>query len=295
MQQRHLADRCERTHFTDFGRHVLHLPVHHHRLLPGRADLEARRQQLHLPALYVVVLDDHSVNVHVSEGPLPRLLSVGRHAACDVLLHQRHASLRHAVLAADDDGVSLIDLASSYGISGTTSAEQRSWACMRTGDAVIAAQVVPAHRYCSAPEPTAWRAAPQTTPLRCAPREAKRLRRELASIRLDDLQTALLLGRDGRNDLVIADENVSRVHAVVLPLRLGGRRRAVVIDAGSTNGTEVFMTSAAGVTTVALGPALRGNVVEAGDMIELSTSCRVRVRGMLNDGQAEQLDLWGKA
>jgi hypothetical protein len=198
------------------------------------------------------------------------------------------------VIAADDDGVSLVDLASSCGISGTTSAHQGTWACMRTGDAVIAAQVVPAYRYCSAPEPDVWCTVTNASPERTAPREAKRLRGEAPSISLDELQTALLLGRDGRNDLTILDENVSRVHAVVLPLRLGGVRRAVVIDAGSTNGTEVLTTNAAGVTTVALGPALRGHVVEAGDIIELSTSCRVRVRGMLG-GQGKQLDLWGKA
>jgi hypothetical protein len=294
MQQRHLVDRSERTRLADAGLRELRLPIHHHRLLPGRTELEARRRQRHLPALYVFVLDDRGVTVHVSEGPLPRLLSVGRHAACDVLLHQRHASLRHAVIAADDDGVSLVDLASSCGISGTTSAHQGTWACMRTGDAVIAAQVVPAYRYCSAPEPDVWCTVTNASPERTAPREAKRLRGEAPSISLDELQTALLLGRDGRNDLTILDENVSRVHAVVLPLRLGGVRRAVVIDAGSTNGTEVLTTNAAGVTTVALGPALRGHVVEAGDIIELSTSCRVRVRGMLG-GQGKQLDLWGKA
>jgi hypothetical protein len=64
----------------------------------------------------------------------------------------------------------------------------------------------------------------------------------------DGLSRGVLLGRAARCDVVLSDDGVSRVHAVLL--RFGGA--ALIIDAGSTNGTWC------GETEVAIAPLTDG-------------------------------------
>lgn len=272
-------------------------------------------------ALAVVVVDEDGVRVRVVEGPLPCLLAVGRHPACDLHLRQADASMRHAVVVADDDGVHIVDLSSSFGLAGRSAAPAGRWATVRAGDSVIAAATLrPGERVGDVDDLRAlWgqrdtRARPPAAaatelrmrvlghadiaaalPAPVAPialagpaqrvRPPRVIRADGGSVSIADLDAPVLIGRDDRCGLRIDNGqlNISRVHAALLPLKIDGVRRAVVVDVGSTNGTEVLRGRPGGIHEVALGPLGRGQVVDSGDLVELAGDVRLRIVGRCGD------------
>ena len=126
--------------------------------------------------------------------------------------------------------------------------------------------------------------------------------RDAGVLDLGHLRRPVLLGRYARNDIVIDDLAVSRVHAAILPMRCSGLLQAVVIDVGSTNGTAVGrrtvgqravgQRSAIGrrdprdMKLLPLGPVVRGQRVAEGDMIILSHDLAIRVTGQVPVGRA---------
>jgi hypothetical protein len=105
------------------------------------------------------------------------------------------------------------------------------------------------------------------------------------TVPLAGMRLRVLVGREGRNDVVMTDMTVSRVHAAIIPVCWLGRRQAIVVDAGSTNGTSVFFVQAQRqrISEVALGPAHRFHVVHDGDLIGLGCSIRLRVVDDIDD------------
>lgn len=284
---------------------------------PGPAAVDALIRQLDHhrgdgPALAVAVLDAAGVRVRVVDGAGPRLLAVGRHTACDVRLRQQDASLRHAVVVADDDGVRVLDLSSLCGLQGRSSAAPGRWALVRAGDSVVAAVALTAsdargdvddlrilcrlleapvgldagglpgcHLSLQAREPKSPVASPSSS---LSSPSSRRGGDDV--ICLDDVVAPLLLGRSERCQVRIADNGVSRLHAALVPVRCGATKRAMLVDVGSTNGTSLLQVRGGAIHERALGPAGRGQLVAAGDMVELAGRLRLRVRGAVVDDVA---------
>lgn len=252
------------------------------------------------------------VRVRLAHGTGPLVLTVGRHGACDLALEQADASLRHVAVVADDDGVLVVDLGASFGVGDRRCAVGDAVA-VRCGDSVVVACVVDGGSFADSLQ--AITAAVATVdgplpPLRLVTR-ADVARAHLPTLprlpplpllplpssssspqpgpgkrlMLAGLQRRLLVGRLPRNDVVIEDQGVSRVHAVVVPVRSQGRRQAVVVDAGSTNGTTVLGVhpSLRRVCEVSLGPVQRGHVIDDGDLVGLCDGVRLRVVGSIDD------------
>jgi len=289
---------------------------------PGPAAVDTLIRQLDHrrgdgPALAVAVLDAAGVRVRVVDGAGPRLLAVGRHAACDVRLRQDDASLRHAVVVADDDGVRVLDLSSLCGLQGRSAAAPGRWALVRAGDSVVAAVALAASdargdvddlrilcRLLEAPLALGGRGLPgchlslrarelegpvaspsSSSSSSSSPPSAPR-RGGDDVICLDDVLAPLLLGRSERCQVRIDDDGVSRLHAALVPVRCGATRRAMLVDVGSTNGTSLLQVRGGAIHERALGPAGRGQLVAAGDMVELAGRVRLRVRGAVVDDVA---------
>jgi pSer/pThr/pTyr-binding forkhead associated (FHA) protein len=277
-------------------------------------------RQIEGPTLALALLDAAGVQLRLWTGAGPQVLSVGRHAACDLRLAHADASLRHAIVIADDDGVRVIDLSSLCGLSGRPAAPAGRWAVVRAGDGVVAAAVVTAadptgdvdelRRLCRLPTtPALARVLHGLHPSRSAttlvsplpssssppstlPGPGPRPRRAGAYpvVRLDDVtgpradagpvQTEpLLLGRSTRCHLQVDDIYVSRLHAALVPVRCGAQRQAMVVDVGSTNGTTLLSVVDGAVHERPLGPAGRGHIVRAGDMVDLGERVRIRIVG----------------
>jgi hypothetical protein len=220
--------------------------------------------------------------------------------------------MRHAVVVGDDDGVRILDLSSSFGLGGRGAADVGRWALARAGDSVIFAAALAAddaagdvdelRRLCAGLDgrlrldqhvgPPSWTALRPRLPLQVpvllsAP--ARRRHRPVVeaggSVSLARVGRApVLLGRDERCDVRVVDDGVSRVHAALVPVRVDGARRVMVVDVGSTNGTTVLHIRDGAIHEVALGPAGRGQLVRAGDMVELAGE-RVRLVGAVDDGE----------
>lgn len=278
------------------------------------------------PALVVAVMDHGGCRLRVLEGPLPQVIVLGRHAASDLSLGQSDASLRHLVVYGDDDGVQVLDLASSFGLHGVCFATSGGFAAVRAGDSVVVAGLVSGAVETDVealvgtvlslsipkPRPTvgnevASRTQHATFPVEVWPRPACRAPRldgwspplnpiiGRGSISLNGLQSRVLIGRGSRNDVVVEGDGVSRVHAAVVPMRLDGTLRAVLIDAASTNGTEVITRARhrAGVCEIALGPVVRAHVIESGDIIALGSDAKLQVVGCLDAPcMGEQMRFW---
>jgi hypothetical protein len=250
------------------------------------------------------------VRVRLAHGAGPLVLSVGRHGACDLALEQADASLRHVAVVADDDGVLVVDLGASFGVGDRRCAVGDAVA-IRCGDSIVVACVVDGGSFGDAARAIAAAVATvdgPVPPLRLVTRaDVARAHLEPLqrlpplpllplpssspqpgpgrTLRLTGLQRRLLVGRLPRNDVVIEDQGVSRVHAVVVPVRSQGRRQAVIVDAGSTNGTTVLgiHPSLRRVCEVSLGPVQRGHVIDDGDLVCLCDGVRLRVVGSIDD------------
>lgn len=277
---------------------------------PRLAELNAMMRELSErrmdgPALAVAVVDVTGVRVRVIPGAGPHLLAAGRHPACDLRLLQDDASLRHAVVVADDDGVRLLDLSSSFGLRGRAVAGHGRWAVVRAGDSLIAAVVLAADdatgdvddlrtllRLLDAPAALAsdpGRACHLSLPAQelstvLPPPPPPRRRRRSGDhpvLHLDDVTAPLLVGRSERCAVHIDDDGVSRVHAALVPVRHSGQPWVMVVDTGSTNGTALLRVRGGAIHEVPLGPVGRGQRVGAGDMVVLAGRIRIRVVGAL--------------
>jgi hypothetical protein len=312
----------------------------------------AKRSSLTRPALAVAVVDADGVRVHVTEGSWPTMVTVGRHTACDLFMRQADASLRHTVVFADADGVTMVDLGSSFGVTGTRQAKLGVCAAVRAADSVIVAIAVVAGeafdeaaiaagidavcdvnrqaplrmRVIHPEDLVALPRVPQAPHQAHVPRtqrllsvvqerlrggggDAKAAGRSDAwraprlplidggVLRLDGMAQPVMIGRYPRNDVVVEDTGVSRVHAVIIPMRFGGEKRAVIVDVGSTNGTEVITARGPArrgrICEIALGPVGRGHVIADGDMVVLSGGMKFRVVGDVEGALCDrQLSLW---
>jgi pSer/pThr/pTyr-binding forkhead associated (FHA) protein len=249
------------------------------------------------PALAVGVIDASGVRVRVIEGAGPAVVSVGRHPACDLPLRHGDASMRHAVVVRDDRGVRILDMASSFGLTGRAEAPEGTWTFVRAGDSLIAASALRAGTHVGAidelglvsegPEaqefPQSLMPPPRQTPLRnlldvlaSPPQPFMKKAKPPASVQtnniisLERLEGTVLMGRDARCQVRFTSDRVSRLHAALLAVRVGGVRRAMVVDLGSTNGTSVLQVRSGAIHEAALGPAGRGQLVAAGDMVDLA-------------------------
>jgi pSer/pThr/pTyr-binding forkhead associated (FHA) protein len=257
------------------------------------------------PTLALALLDAAGVWLRLWAGSGPQVLSVGRHAACDLHLAHDDASLRHAIVVADDDGVRVLDLSSLCGLSGRAEAPPGRWAVVRAGDSVVVAAVVTAadptgdvdelRRLCRLFEaravaargpdgihlslPALVLASPLSSPPRPRPRRAG----AHPVVRLDEVTGPLLLGRSERCHLQVDDHGVSRLHAALVPVRSGARRQAMLVDVGSTNGTTLWSIVDGAIHERPLGPVGRGHIVRAGDMVALGERVRVRIVGDVRD------------
>ena len=262
-------------------------------------------------AVAIAVMDGDGVRGRVVTGPLPGVLAIGRHPACDLHLRQADASMRHALVVADDDGVRIVDLSSSFGLAGRAVAKAGIWATVRAGDSVIAAALlrpgeplgdVSALHAVWRPDLPRGVARPRTNRMRVldiddvaailpAPSPVARtpqvIRGDRGSITVTEIDAPVLIGRDTRCGVRVEDNSahISRVHAALIPVRVRGERQLVLVDVGSTNGTEVLQASAGGIREVALGPVGRGQVVGEGDIVELAGNVRLRLVGRRGDGQ----------
>ena len=277
--------------------------------------------------LGVAVIDHDGVQVRVAVGSGPLVLTVGRHGACDLPLQQADASLRHVVVCADDDGVVMVDLGASFGVGDRRCGPGGAMA-VRCGDSIVVATVVDegerfADRAAAVDDavnaavdgdlrlvprvdlarlPSIRALAPLAVALpRAAPSALTRRRPDrwrppplghADTVPLAGMGSRVLVGRDGRNDVAVLDMTVSRVHAAIIPVCCDGRRQAIVVDAGSTNGTSVFFVHAQRqrISEAALGPAHRFHVVNDGNLIGLGTSVRLRVVGDIDDDIDDNID-----
>ena len=307
-------------------------------------------------ALGVAVVDAAGVQVAVVSSQT--MVTVGRHAACDLHLGQAVAALRHVVAFADDDGVHLVDL------TGAATMSAPRGTAVRVADSVVVAVVAdacafsvvdvvsaladvatadladgasrrsPHLRLVSAPSSALWRPSRTARLLAALQDTLDRQRpvvagtddadddaddadddaddhhdtddavlgddacalRDAGVLDLGHLRRPVLLGRYSRNDVVIDDLAVSRVHAAIIPMRCSGLLQAVVIDVGSTNGTAVGrrtvgQRSAFGrrdprdMKLLPLGPVVRGQRVVEGDMIILGNDLAIRVTGQVAVGR----------
>jgi len=263
-------------------------------------------------ALGVAVIDAGGVRVRLAHGAGPLVLTVGRHGACDLPLEQDDASLRHVAVVADDDGVQLVDLGASFGV-GDRRCGVGAATAVRCGDSIVVAIVVDGGSFADSLQAIATAVAtvdgpvpslrlltradvdrallpalpPLPPPSSSSPSPApwRAPRAGAGTLPLAGLTSRLLVGRASRNDIVVDDVCVSRVHAVVVPVRSQGRRRAIVVDAGSTNGTTVLgiHPSLRRVCEVSLGPVQRGQVIDDGDLVCLCDGVRLRVVGSIDD------------
>lgn len=190
-----------------------------------------------------------------------------------------------------------------------TQRTSRGWALARAGDSVIVAAALAAddevgdvevlRRLCAgcagpplldqglSPRPTTLRLPPLPPSTAEAPARPRRGHRvePCGSVSLARAgRSPVLLGRDERCDVRVVDDGVSRVHAALISVRVDGGRRVLVVDVGSTNGTGVLHIRDGAIHEVALGPAGRGQLVRAGDMLELAGE-RVRLVGAVDDGE----------
>jgi hypothetical protein len=272
----------------------------HEQICARRIEMEA--------ALGVGVIDATGVRVRVIGGTGPATVSVGRHSGCDLSLRQRDGSLRHAVIVRDDRGIRVVDLASSFGLAGSVEAPFGRWTVTRAGDSLIVAVALDlgqalrdldelhalctglAHPHALVPDtrprfrPTAF--LPATSQMAAPPPMMMHGRptppvQDGDGISLEHLAGTVLMGRDERCQIRFSSERVSRLHAALLEVRVGGLRRAMVVDIGSTNGTSVLQARDGIIREVALGPAGRGRLVGPGDMVDLA-GVRVRIVGTLN-------------
>ena len=288
-------------------------------------------RRIEVPTLAVALIDASGVRVRLWAGSGPQVLSVGRHAGCDLQLQHDDASLRHAIVVADDDGVRVLDLSSLCGVSGWMEAPPGRWALVRAGDSVLAAALLggriltgadPAGdaaalcRLCrlldapAVPGPRGLTSLCLPLPvLSCVPlvaassplpaRPSQRGRGGGPPVvRLDDVKGLVLLGRSERCYLQIDDSGVSRLHAALFAVRCGVRRQVMLVDVGSTNGTTLLQINDGVIHERPLGPAGRGHIVHAGDMVELGERVRVRLVGAAhdasdNDGDAEAVERAG--
>lgn len=267
------------------------------------AELVARRGDLAMPALGVVVVDRDGSRARVVVGTVSAV-TVGRHCATDVGLGRADSSLRHLLFARDGDDVTAFDLGSTHGSSAASARAAADVPLIVTvGDTVVVAccvgagatfprltpamvrdaqplrvrLVVPEMRVLPTTPPLQARATSSWSLPRCSsppPKSSSETRHvdpwaqtlftgQLPLSALCDLTEPLLIGRQPRNDLVLVDDRVSRVHAVVLPP--GNDGRPLLVDAGSTNGTTVIRHG----RPLELGPAGRCALLAAGDVIEL--------------------------
>ena len=272
------------------------------------------------PTLAVALMDASGVRLRLWAGSGPQVFSVGRHAGCDLQLQQDDASLRHAIVVADDDGVRVLDLSSLCGVSGRAEAPPGRWALVRVGDSVLAAALLDGgvdtgadpsgdafelRRLCrllEAPAVPGPRGLPgnhlplpvlSRTPSVAAPTPlpGPQSRRGRTGghpvVRLDDVTGLCLLGRSERCHLQVDDGGVSRLHAALVAVRSGGQRQMMLVDVGSTNGTMLLQIDAGAIHERHLGPAGRGHIVHAGDMVELGERVRVRLVGAAHDDGAD--------
>lgn len=271
-------------------------------------ELMRKRRPAGARCLCVAVVDVCGVAVRVVAGDGLLALSVGRHDAADLKLQRADGSLRHVVVCADDRGVHIFDLASSFGVDGVLTAPPGMPARGVAGPATVVAVVVDA----DADVPPLW------SELSALPRQslpalrlvslhafADAVAQQRPSRRRDDwrpgaqdtlpltgMRAPVLIGRLPRNDVVVdvgVVDGVSRVHAMVVPLWQAGARCAFFVDVGSTNGTRVIGVRRGRLVDWHLGPALRGVVIERDDILGFSL-CELRVVGALssfeeNDGK----------
>jgi ABC-type multidrug transport system ATPase subunit len=144
-------------------------------------------------------------------------LTLGRSEDSDVVIADERASRHHARISRTEGGFGVTDLGSRHGtyLNGERLAEQSR--DLEPGDAIgIGDQVL---RFLGGRETTV-------------------ASRELPVVGIQKVVfkgNRLAIGRDPRNDVVLADPNVSRFHAEVLR----GADGAEVVDLGSRNGTRV--------------------------------------------------------
>ncbi|MEN9259173.1 MAG: FHA domain-containing protein [Gloeomargarita sp. SRBZ-1_bins_9] len=161
---------------------------------------------------------------------------LGRHPACDIVIEESVVSGRHARLERQPDGsYVIVDLESSNGLYYNGQRVPRHH--LRPGDVLkIGNRVTLTYQILSADQPATWQSGgedpSQTVVMTGAPVAISESQPTLVNLRG---RQVLTIGRDPRNDLVIAHPTVSRFHARVE--RHDGS--FVLTDLGSTNGTFV--------------------------------------------------------
>jgi pSer/pThr/pTyr-binding forkhead associated (FHA) protein len=217
------------------------------------------------PALAVLVVGPEDARARVVDtsgadgGALLAAVTVGRHAGTDLWLDAAIASRRHLAVVAHGTAVAAIDLRSPLGTIGALRPPGPGEpVVLVVGDAVVVAAVAAPGRALPALPPAP--ALPDVgLVVRPTPRVSALVHRGVQQIELP-FDDGLLIGRGERCDVIVIDENVSRLHAALL--RLGDA--AVIVDLGSTNGTQVRR---AGGGTVSLGPAWRACALLPGDVL----------------------------
>lgn len=237
-------------------------------------------------ALGVVVINRQGMVARVVVGSGPLALAVGRHAGSDLCLPHADASLRHVVVVADDNGCAVFDLASSVGSAGATQASRPGLVVVHTSGSVVVAGVAEAGKaflpfVVGVPHGMLQRRSVRHPTMKPAVFKTLPLSALLQSSTLQS--SSLLIGRGSRNDIVTDNDGTSRVHAAVVAVVVGGRRRALLIDVGSTNGTIVLQSHDGRVVERALGPARRAVVIDAGDLVALGPHTRLTVVGSVDD------------
>lgn len=271
---RHAAFRFDATCHVSLGHHGGHFHASARALQDAVLLLNLRRLG-NERTLGVAVINHHGVETRLVSGTGPLALAVGRHAGCDLFLPHADASLRHLMVVADDDGCGVVDLSSSAGTAGETHAPRGGLVVVRTSDSVVVAAVVEADEsficFERAPPPR--------------PRHRARLAKSAtakATLSLAAVAAPVLIGRGARNDIVVDNDNASRVHAVVMPVRHLGRYEALLVDVGSTNGTVVLQARDGRARERALGPARRAMVIRAGDHVVIAEETRFAVVGSVD-------------
>jgi hypothetical protein len=270
-------------------------------------ELLRERRPAGVRCLCVAVVDVCGVAVRVAAGDGLLALCVGRHDAADLKLQRADGSLRHVVVCADDRGVHIFDLASTFGVEGVLTAPPGEPVRGVAGPATVVAVVVDADADIPPLGAEVLRALPRSSPaLRLlslqafddamAKKEPARRRDDWRpgardTVPLTGMRAPVLIGRLARNDVVVdvgVVDGVSRVHAMIVPLWHAGVRCAFFVDVGSTNGSRVIGVRRGRLIDWHLGPALRGVVIEPDDILGFSR-CELRVVGALsfdeNDGK----------